>query len=103
MTEARGGPWRPNSHLVVCRDFHNGTAGLSTVGGACRPAQNSGFISLLNHGQDTPLNQSVVTLAHELAHSLGAKHDDDEEVCRKTPSAGVFIVVSAAEGERLRL
>jgi len=47
-------------YIFTYLDFHNGTAGLSTVGGACRPAQNSGFISLLNHGQDTPLNQSVI-------------------------------------------
>ena len=41
---------------------------------------NSGFITLLNYQQSRPLNQSIITLAHELAHSLGAKHDDSEEV-----------------------
>ena len=61
----------------VFRDFHNGTAGLATVGALCRPRQNSGFITLLNHGQQRETAESVLTLAHELGHSLGADHDQE--------------------------
>ena len=65
---------------MLFRDFHNGTAGLSKVGGACTPGDNSGFITLLDHQESRPLNQSVLTLARELAHSLGANYEDSEEV-----------------------
>jgi len=67
-------------YMFTYLDFHNGTSGLSTVGGACRASQNSGFITLLNYQQDRTLNQSILTLAHELAHSFGAKHDDGSEM-----------------------
>ena len=66
--------------FVVVRDFHNETAGLSKEGGACTAGENAGFISLLNNQESHNLNQSVITLAHQLAHSLGAKQDDNEEV-----------------------
>ena len=62
---------------AVFRDFHNGTSGLATVGALCRPRQNSGFITLLNHGQQRETAESVLTLAHELGHSLGADHDQE--------------------------
>ena len=73
---------------MLFRDFHNGTAGLSKVGGACTPGDNSGFITLLNYQESRPLNQSIITLAHELAHSLGAKHDDSEEVGMRVRGRG---------------
>ena len=31
----------------------------------------------MNNGQDRPVNDSIITLAHELGHSLGAEHDED--------------------------
>lgn len=65
-------------------DFHNGTAGLAYKGTACYPfpatnvkSQNVGFITLLNYGQDRPLEDSRITFAHELAHNFGAKHDNE--------------------------
>ena len=63
--------------MFIYRDFHNGTAGLASTGTLCRHRQNSGFITLLNYGQESSLNETTLTLAHELAHSLGAKHDDE--------------------------
>ena len=65
----------------LLRDFpSNGTAGLAKAGGACSAGDNTGFISLLHHQQSLPLNQSVTTLAHQLATSLGANQDDSEKV-----------------------
>ena len=32
---------------------------------------------MLNNGQDRSINDSIITLAHELGHSLGAEHDED--------------------------
>ena len=65
----------------LLRDFpSNETAGLAKAGGACSAGDNTGFISLLHHQQSLPLNQSITTLAHQLATSLGANQDDSEKV-----------------------
>ena len=66
--------------MLYFSDFDNGTAGLASLGTACRKTKNSGFVTLLNHGIDTSVNDSILTLAHELAHNLGALHDDDDTV-----------------------
>ena len=58
------------------------------LGTACRDRYNSGFITFLNYGQDRPLNDTVITLAHELAHSFGSGHDEGEE-------CGVDYIMSA--------
>eukprot|EP00092_Neocalanus_flemingeri_P013994 GFUD01015096.1.p1 GENE.GFUD01015096.1~~GFUD01015096.1.p1 ORF type:complete len:391 (-),score=85.89 GFUD01015096.1:380-1552(-) len=65
------------AYMFTYLDFHNGTAGLASIGTLCRRRQNSGFITLLNNNQDRPINDSIITLAHELGHSLGAQHDED--------------------------
>eukprot|EP00090_Calanus_glacialis_P032140 TRINITY_DN53321_c0_g1_i1.p1 TRINITY_DN53321_c0_g1~~TRINITY_DN53321_c0_g1_i1.p1 ORF type:complete len:389 (-),score=99.90 TRINITY_DN53321_c0_g1_i1:73-1239(-) len=65
------------AYMFTYLDFHNGTAGLASIGTMCRRRQNSGFITLLNNGLDRPVNDSIITLAHELGHSLGAQHDED--------------------------
>lgn len=71
-------------YVFTYLDFHNGTAGLAYKGTACYPfpatnvkSQNVGFITLLNYGQDRPLEDSRITFAHELAHNFGAKHDNE--------------------------
>jgi len=65
------------AYMFTYLDFHNGTAGLASIGTMCRHRQNSGFITLLNNGLDRSINDSIITLAHELGHSLGAQHDQD--------------------------
>jgi len=65
------------AYMFTYLDFHNGTAGLASIGTMCRHRQNSGFITLLNNGLDRPINDSIITLAHELGHSFGAQHDED--------------------------
>jgi len=65
------------AYMFTYLDFHNGTAGLASIGTMCRHRKNSGFITLLNNDQDRPLNDSIITLAHELGHSLGANHDEE--------------------------
>ena len=65
------------AYIFTYLDFDNGTAGLANMGAVCRPKNNTGFITLLNHGRDRNMEESIVTLAHELGHSLGAAHDDE--------------------------
>ena len=65
------------SFLFTYRDFHEGTAGLASVGKACSPRHNSGFVSFLNYGQDRDFTETSVTLMHEVAHTWGAHHDQD--------------------------
>lgn len=70
-------------YMLTFRDFDAGTAGLASIGTACRKEKNSGFVTFLNYNQSREMNDTVVTLAHELAHSLGSKHDEDypDEEC----------------------
>jgi hypothetical protein len=37
--------------IIALRDFDAGTAGLASVGTACRPEKNSGFVTFLNYNQ----------------------------------------------------
>lgn len=64
-------------YMFTFRDFDAGTAGLASVGTACKKDKNSGFITFLNYNQSRDINDTVVTFAHELGHSLGSKHDED--------------------------
>jgi len=65
--------------MFTYRDFDAGTAGLASIGTACRDRHNSGFITFLNYAVDRDFNDTVITLAHELAHSLGSLHDEDDD------------------------
>ena len=64
-------------YILTYLDFHNGTAGLANVGTVCRPVGNTGFVTMLNFDQDTDVDQSVITLSHEVAHNFNANHDDE--------------------------
>jgi len=66
-------------YMFTYRDFDAGTAGLASKGTLCRPTKNSGFVTFLNYQQARDLNDTVVTLAHEFAHSLGSDHDQQYE------------------------
>jgi len=57
-------------------DFHNGTAGLASIGTVCRKTYNSGFVTLLNFGQERDLDESILTFAHEVAHTFNSTHDN---------------------------
>jgi len=65
------------AYLLTYRDFHNGTAGLARLDGACLAKGNAGFVTLLNYENERSLEQTAVTLAHEVAHSFNAVHDDE--------------------------
>lgn len=65
------------SYVLTYLDFHNGTAGLASVGTVCRPRFNTGFVTMLNFGLERSLDESVITLAHEVAHSFNAAHDNE--------------------------
>jgi len=67
------------AYMLTYLDFHNGTAGLASIGTLCRPKQNTGFVTLLNYGQERSLEESVITFAHEVAHNLNAIHDNGHE------------------------
>ncbi len=75
------------AYMLTYRDFHNGTAGLASIGTVCQPNHNSGFVTMLNYGQLRPLDESFLTFAHEVGHSFNAIHDstfeDDEECFHK--------------------
>jgi len=70
------------AYVFTYRDFHNGTAGLASVGTVCRKYQNSGFVTFENYGSERTLNETVVTFAHEVAHSFNASHDEDLDPCK---------------------
>ena len=75
------------AYVLTYLDFHNGTAGLASVGTACRKIQNTGFITLVNYGLERGLDESILTIAHEVAHNFNATHDnvfeDDPECYNK--------------------
>ncbi len=54
-------------------------SGLASVGTVCRPDHNSGFVTLLNFGQERSMEESILTFAHEVAHNFNAAHDNDFE------------------------
>ena len=65
------------SFLFAYRDFHEGTAGLASIGRACSARHNSGFVSFINYEEDRSFAETSITLLHEVAHTWGAHHDQD--------------------------
>ncbi len=81
-------------------DFDLGTAGFAHIQTFCRPKQvlkllfirrhlrinnvwcffvkNSGFVTVVNHGAERSDETTALTFAHELGHSFGSGHDDDD-------------------------
>ncbi|XP_059096520.1 disintegrin and metalloproteinase domain-containing protein 10-like [Tigriopus californicus] len=65
------------AHLLTYRDFPDGLQGMAHRGAFCSRNQNTGFTSLLNHGVQTHIKDSVITFSHELGHNFGADHDEN--------------------------
>jgi len=65
------------AYVFTYRDFHNGTAGLASVGTVCQPQRNSGFVTFENYGAFRGMNDSAATFAHEVGHNFNAVHDGD--------------------------
>ena len=64
-------------YILTYLDFHNGTAGLASIGTMCRAKQNTGFVTMLNFAQERGIEESVITFAHEVGHNFNAIHDND--------------------------
>jgi hypothetical protein len=77
--------------LLTYRDFHNGTAGLASIGTACLQNHNSGFVTMLNFGQERSLSESITTMAHEVAHTFNAIHDNNYETDEECYNQGFIM------------
>lgn len=100
------------SYTFTSRDFADGTLGLAwlastdgTVGGICQKrtnvvnetkSLNSGIVTLVSFGSRVPERVNQITFAHEVGHSLGARHDPETSVCQPGGSRGNFIMFSRA-------
>lgn len=86
------------AYVFTYRDFHNGTAGLASVGTVCRGYRNSGFVTFENYQTERGMNETSVTFAHEVGHNFGAHHD--EEYIEEQPECdGPFIMRGGASEE----
>ncbi len=110
------------AYIFTDIDFDNGTAGLANIGTICKPSQvrtanncawvrcrtlffllfqNSGMVTLVNHGKWTGLRRSALTFLHELGHNFGASHDEDVDNSEQCAGKGFIMadVYSGNQGE----
>lgn len=99
------------SYVFAYRDFQDGVLGLAWIGdidgagGICDGYQsisgvmkslNTGIVSNLNYGKAVPSRVTDVTLAHEIGHNYGSKHDPTSGRCAPGGSGGNYIMYPRA-------
>lgn len=90
------------AYVFTYRDFHNGTAGLASVGTVCQPHRNSGFVTFENYATERGMNDTAATFAHEVGHSFDASHDGD--LIEKFPECdGPFIMAGSYDPDSSEL
>jgi len=87
------------SLIFTLRDFRDGIQGLAWRNTVCENNYNTGFITFLNHGRFTPTKDSIMTFAHEVAHSFGAKHNEATK-CGSTDEIHGFIMSESGTDSR---
>nr|P22796.1 RecName: Full=Snake venom metalloproteinase hemorrhagic factor 2; Short=SVMP; AltName: Full=Hemorrhagic factor II; AltName: Full=LHF-II [Lachesis muta muta] len=66
-----------NAQLLTAIDLADNTIGIAYTGGMCYPKNSVGIVQ--DHSPKTLL--IAVTMAHELGHNLGMKHDENHCHC----------------------
>lgn len=87
------------SVIFTLRDFRDGIQGLAWRNTVCEHNYNTGFITFLNHGRFTPTKDSIMTFAHEIAHSFGAKHNEATS-CKGRDEGHGFIMSESGTNSR---